>query len=71
MTHDPKIIDIKEVSDTFVAYTIRCCNEELHTSVHSISVLVPNHSDELEKCKKQVAELHEAKLRWRLTQTKD
>jgi hypothetical protein len=63
--HTPKIIEVKEVNDTFVAYKIQCCDDAVHTSWHSISVTLLDHDSQLEDAKKRVSDLHEAKIQWR------
>jgi hypothetical protein len=70
MAHTPEIIETKEVNDMFVAYKIRCCGEEMHTSVHTVSVLIPDHTEAIEAAKKSVSDLHEAKVQWRNKQGK-
>ena len=65
MAHTLEIIETKELSDTFVSYKICCCGDSVHSSWHTISVTVLDHTADIEAAKKKVSDLHEAKLQWR------
>jgi hypothetical protein len=64
-THTPEIVETKELTDDQVAYLIRCCGDPSTDSWHTISVLCPNHEEQLVDRKATVAAKHEAKVAWR------
>lgn len=63
--HDTVVVEVKELSDELIAYRIRCCDEPMTDSWHSVSVLSSNLDQSLEDAKQRVAALHEAKVQWR------
>lgn len=65
MSHNTEVIEVKELSDSQVAYRVRCCGEELTDSWHAVHVDAPDIEQSLQAHKDRVAKLHEAKLRWR------
>lgn len=66
--HVVTIEEVRELSDELVSYRLRCDGEPLTDTWHTVSVKVPNHAGELAQRKVEVAQLHEAKLKWRATQ---
>lgn len=63
--HDAIVVETKEVNDGMVAYRIRCCDEEMTDSWHTVSVIASDLEQSLEDAKQRVAALHDAKVQWR------
>jgi hypothetical protein len=80
MTHTPKIVEAKQISNSYTAYRIVCCGEacdpsrctaSAHTceeTWHTISVSAPDHAGQLAAIKADVAARHELMLEWRASQ---
>ena len=65
MVHDTKIVEAKELSDGSVSYRVRCCEDPLTDSWHTVSVHATDLDESLEAHKQNVAATHEAKVQWR------
>ena len=65
VSHEPKVVEWKQVSNEQVAYRIVCCEDPAESSWHTIHVAHPDHEDWLEDRKAEVAKRHEAMEKWR------
>lgn len=63
--HTPEIIEVKQVTNEQVAYCIRCCDDALETTWHTMHILSPDHAGQLEKLKKEISARHDAIVSWR------
>jgi hypothetical protein len=63
--HEVKIVEIKELSDELVSYRLRCCDDQLSDSWHTVSVAIANHDASLAERKQDIAARHERKHAWR------
>lgn len=68
--HNVQIVEVKELSDELVSYRLRCCEDELSDSWHTMSVHIDDHSASLEERKQEIAARHERKHAWREKQAK-
>jgi hypothetical protein len=63
--HTPRIIEVKQITNEQVAYCLRCCDDHMETTWHTMHVLSPDHAGQLEERKKEIASRHEAIVNWR------
>lgn len=67
--HTPEVLETKELTAEWVGYRIRCCNDPMSDSWHTMHVTIPDHKAVLDEQKIVVAARHEAILAWRMSQT--
>lgn len=65
MEHQVQVVEVKELSDELVSYRLRCCDDELSDSWHTMSVHVLDHDESLGARMQEIAARHQRKHAWR------
>ncbi len=65
MSHEVTVVEVKELSDELVSYRLRCCDDPLSDSWHTVSVEIDDHAPSLAERKAEIAARHERKHAWR------
>ena len=65
MEHEAKVVEVKELTDELVSYRLRCCDEELSDSWHTLTVHIEDHEKHLTERKQEIEKRHRAKEAWR------